>query len=344
MTARDSAAGVAASFLEFRRYRADSPRPLEAGRQLLSRRMHGPSEALDCASPALLAPTTPVFEEWLVRGEVHTERRGCLSYSTDGDWLFGTACVDDTALAGGLEAASLQAYAELFELLEGHGCPQLLRLWNYVAGINRPDGGLERYRHFNIGRQQAFLAARRSAFDGAPAACALGTEGGPLTVHFLAGRRSPRAIENPRQVSAYHYPSQYGPRSPTFSRAAVAELGPQREALFISGTASIVGHATLHHGDVRRQTEETLANIEAVLQAAASHSRAGGQHRLDRLDYTVYVRDARDLPAVRETLERSIGAQSPAAREAVYLRADICRADLLVEIEAQHIVDTKDPA
>ncbi|WP_416136133.1 Rid family hydrolase [Aquabacterium sp. A7-Y] len=186
------------------------------------------------------------------------------------------------------------------------------------------------------------MAARRSAFDGSPAACALGTEGGMLTVHFLAGRRPPRAVENPRQVSAYHYPKEYGPRSPTFSRAAVAELGPGREALFISGTASIVGHATLHHGDVRRQTEETMANIEAVLRAAAPHSRAPDAHRIDALDYTVYVRDSRDLDAVQQTFERFIGPRSAGAREAIYLRADICRADLLVEIEAQNIVTIKD--
>ncbi|AKJ30482.1 pteridine-dependent dioxygenase [Caldimonas brevitalea] len=337
----------AAHPLSFRRLRADGdtaqPGRANATNGLLSQRWHLPQEGVDQAAPALLLPARPVGEAWWVTGEVRHFQRGCLSYSTNGQWLYGTACIDDRREPGGLQAAALRAYAELFELLENSGCPHLLRLWNYVAGINQPCDGLERYRHFNVGRQQAFLAARRPAFAGAPAACALGTEGGPLTVHFLAGQVPPQAIENPRQVSAYHYPKEYGPRSPTFSRAAVAPLGGDREALFISGTASIVGHATLHLGDVRRQTIETLDNIEAVLQAAAPHTRAvdaASGHRLDRLDYTVYVRDRADLEAVRTAFEQRVGPASPAARDAVYLRADICRADLLVEIEAQSVIDT----
>ena len=49
---------------------------------------------------------------------------------------------------------------------------------------------------------------------------------------------------------------------------------------------------------------------------------------------TVYLRRAEDLPAVREVFERTVGATSNAARDAIYLLADVCRAELLVEIEA----------
>lgn len=196
---------------------------------------------------------------------------------------------------------------------------------------------MERYRHFNAGRQQAFIDARRSAFDGTPAACALGTAEGPLRVYFLAGRRAPLAIENPRQISAYRYPATYGARSPTFSRAALADIGGGRQALFISGTASIVGHTTLHLGDVRRQTEESLANMAAVREVASS--RAGGAFDASMPIYTVYVRHRSDFATVRDVFERHVGAHSTAAREAIYLQADICRAELLVEIEAHAFVN-----
>jgi chorismate lyase/3-hydroxybenzoate synthase len=157
-------------------------------------------------------------------------------------------------------------------------------------------------------------------------------------VHFLAGREAPRAVENPRQVSAYRYPSQYGPRAPTFSRGALASVGGGREALFLSGTASIVGHQTLHAGDVARQTEETLANVAAVVDAANALSTIGPHaHRVDTLDCTVYVRHPQDLTTVREVLARRLGPDAPALRNAIYLRADVCRADLLVEIEAHGI-------
>jgi hypothetical protein len=279
----------------------------------------------------------PALDRWFddAGGEPDTERHGCVRFASDGEWLYGRAEVDDAG-AGGIQAAARRAYADVFEVLARSASPHPLRLWNYFPAINADAGGTERYRQFNVGRQQAFLDAGRSAFDGAPAACALGTPAGPLRVYFLAGRRPPLAIENPRQVSAYRYPDAYGPRSPTFSRAALAELDATRTALFISGTASIVGHATLHAGDVRRQTLESLANLAAVRAVAAE--RAGLPFAADALNYTLYVREAADLPVVREVFEHAVGgAAQRAALQAVYLHADICRADLLVEIEAHGI-------
>jgi hypothetical protein len=293
---------------------------------------HAP-QALDAT---LLAPAGASFDAWFGGATVQHGRHGCVNYVTDGHWLHGWATLDDST--AGVHATSERLYGDLFALLAETPCTHLLRLWNYLADINGPaPDGTERYRHFNAGRQQAFLDAQRSAFEGSPAACALGTQGGPLTVFFLAGRQAPVPIENPRQVSAYRYPTAYGPRAPTFSRAALAEVGGGRLALFISGTASIVGHETLHLGDVRRQTEESLVNIAAVRTAAAA--RAGHDFDPGRLYYTVYIRHAADLPVVREVFERSVGADSLAAREAVYLHADICRAELLVEIEAHGFVE-----
>lgn len=285
----------------------------------------------------VLSPEGVLLDAWHGSADVSQQQHGCIRYATDGEWLHGVAEIDDSRVGGGLQAATKQLYADLFAVLAASRCRHLLRLWNYVSAINEDDAGLERYRHFNAGRQQAFIEAGRSAFDGTPAACALGTAAGPLRVLFLAGRVAPLAIENPRQVSAYRYPSDYGPRSPTFSRAALADVGGGRRALFISGTASIVGHTTLHIGDVRRQTEESLANMSAVRAVAAA--RAGADFAAPELIYTVYVRHRNDLAVVREVFEQHVGAHSTAAREALYLQADICRAELLVEIEAHGFVN-----
>ena len=280
----------------------------------------------------LLAPDAAVFDAWSGGAAAVAHEHGCVRYATDGHWLHGCATIDDARFKGGLQAASRLAYADLFAVLAASASPHLLRLWNHFTDMNVETGGIERYRQFNAGRQQAFTEAGRSAFAGAPAACALGTASGPLQVYFLAGPQPPLAIENPRQVSAYDYPARYGARSPTFSRAALVAVGGARQALFISGTASIVGHETRHLGDVRRQAEESLTNIAAVLAAAAT--RAGSPLPVQDLSCTVYLRHAADLLTVREVFERVVGAHSAAARDALYLRADICRADLLVEIEA----------
>ncbi len=144
----------------------------------------------------------------------------------------------------------------------------------------------------------------------------------------MAGKRAATALENPRQVSAYHYPADYGPRSPTFSRAMLASLADQ-EILFVSGTASIVGHRTVHAGDAVAQCREVLANIGAVVEAA-NQVRRSAAYAPDALSYRVYLRHAADLAGVADVLATHLGA----AADIVFVQADICRADLLLEIEA----------
>ena len=133
-------------------------------------------------------------------------------------------------------------------------------------------------------------------------------------------------------MPAYRYSAQFGPRSPSFSRAVLAEAGGGRVALLISGTASIVGEASCHPGDVLAQLRETLANLRAVIDAA--HQRCTARFALPELDCTVYLRDAGKLAAVRRALADELGAGSRAAAGAVCVEADICRSELLVEIEA----------
>lgn len=284
------------------------------------------------AEPSLapLAGSAPCVDAWLSPGAQRAGRSGLMQWRHNGQWLYGVLLVD--AAEGELAARVQQAYQDLFDGLRETGFVHPLRLWNYVPRINAGEHGLERYRHFNLGRQQAFLAAGQSAFEGAPAACALGPHEGPVCIRVLAGRRPAQPIENPRQVSAYRYPSTYGPRSPSFSRAALVDAGGGQVLLLISGTASIVGHATVHVGDLAGQVAETLANLQAVIDEAHRHTSA--RFALRDLACTVYVRHAGDGDAVRSQLVRALGADAPAVAGMVLLNADICRHDLLVEIEA----------
>lgn len=197
-----------------------------------------------------------------------------------------------------------------------------------MPAITAVTHGLERYRQFNAGRQLGFEASARRVTGNVPAACAIGVRTGPLSVAFLAGRTPTVALENPRQVSAYNYPPQYGPLSPTFSRASLAQLH-QQELLLLSGTASIVGHETLHTGDAEEQTQEILRNIEAVLAQANAHTRSTAAYTLQELQLRVYVRHAKDGDRIRAIVDQAIGDGQPA----LYLEADICRPDLDVEIE-----------
>ncbi|MDM0118835.1 chorismate transformation enzyme, FkbO/Hyg5 family [Variovorax arabinosiphilus] len=283
----------------------------------------------------VLSAGGPMADVWQASGEIRSGTTGVARWRTDGHWVLGAIDLDEAVEQQGVAKLAERAYADLFRALADSGCPHLLRIWNYLPQINGDGGGLERYRQFNIGRQQAFLDAGQAAFDGAPAACALGIRQGSLCIRFLAGQIAPLPVENPRQVSAYRYPETYGPRSPTFSRAALAELGGGDVALFISGTASIIGHETVHLGDVRAQTAETLRNLTAVIDTA--NARTSARFALPTLEAVVYVRHVADAPVVRQVLVDALGADAPTVRQAVYLEADICRQDLLVEIEAHAV-------
>jgi len=276
-------------------------------------------------------------DQFNVNSPVVHGQTGHIRWARAGQWLFGAIEArgwDDRhpcppeRLADETEAL----YRELLEFLPRSGMPHFLRLWNYLPHINREDGGLERYRHFNAGRQRALLGAHSAAFEGAPAACALGSVEGPLCVRFLAGTRPAVAIENPRQVSAYHYPAQYGPASPSFSRAALAEVGGGQLALLISGTASVVGHATLHVGDWRAQLEETMRNLQAVIDVARQRSTA--DFTLANSHCVIYVRDPALAAPLQAAFVQMIEPHSTAAQSAVILHGEVCRSDLLLEIEA----------
>jgi enamine deaminase RidA (YjgF/YER057c/UK114 family) len=276
----------------------------------------------------VLAPAggAQLLERWTAAGPVDAGRRGALAYRHDAELLFGAIQLPESA-TDDLEANTAAAYRQIFAALDELEYPHLWRVWNFIPHINAEAAGLERYRRFNVARQEAFAAAGRATLAAVPAASAVGCAEGDLVIYFLAGRAAPLPIENPRQLSAYDYPPEYGPRSPLFARACLAPYA-DGELLFVSGTASIVGHRTLHIGDVRAQTRESLANIDAVLAAANARAR---QRRFARGDlaYKIYVRHAADLAAIQGELE----AWLPDAA-AVYLQADICRAELLVEIEA----------
>ncbi|MGA8009093.1 MAG: hypothetical protein WCA24_06830 [Thiomonas sp.] len=298
-----------------------------------------------CVQVEPLAGEPALCEVWSAQGPLQRGQHGRLQWCGNAEVVFGVVQVKEAALSArservpALQDAARAAYAEVFNALDALGYPHLLRVWNHVPDINGVSAGMERYRLFNIGRQDAFLAHGRTvAGADVPAASALGAAAdAPLLVYCIAARRPATAIENPRQLSAYDYPQDYGPRSPTFSRASLAHFGLQR-VLFISGTASIVGHRTLHAGDVAEQTRETVRNIDAILQQAKANGAAG--MTLADLHYKVYVRHAADWPVIRAELQGAAGA----GVRVIALQADVCRMDLLVEIEATGLLTTnQDP-
>jgi chorismate lyase / 3-hydroxybenzoate synthase len=275
-------------------------------------------------------------EVWRLAGPMQSGIHGRVRYRRSAQLLFASLNIAEEEFAGSppptghsaLWGATQTAYRELFGALSALGFEHPLRIWNYLPEIHGQTAEGERYWHFNDARQEAFIDVRRAITGSVPAACALGSQrDSPLTIFCIASASAPIPLENPRQRSAWSYPPQYGPRSPTFARACI-ESGTA-QTLFISGTASIVGHESAHAGNVQAQTQETLRNVRAVLAAANAHIGAQ-RYELERLSYKVYVRHPDDLGAIDAELRAVIGPAAPV----LYLQADICRRELLVELEA----------
>jgi len=268
---------------------------------------------LECITPEGLV------EEWAVPGPGQPGREGPV-YLLEHDQLLFAAWhrTDDP-----LEANTRDAYRDLFRAIRARGFGHPIRIWNYFSRIHGDECGLERYQAFCIGRARA-LEELGIAEDSMPAATAIGTGAPGLFVYLIAAREPGLAVENPRQVSAYHYPEQYSPESPAFARATRVE-GADGPLLLLSGTASITGHESRHAGDPVAQAREILANLDALWQAAGADVPGPAWLR-------VYLRRPEDQVMVASVLAGHY--REPPVLQ--WIRGDVCRRELLVEIEGVH--------
>jgi chorismate lyase/3-hydroxybenzoate synthase len=268
-------------------------------------------------------------EVWLSSSQVSYGSMQNFAYGADGQSLLGFVRLAESD-GPTPEQLAHKAYSRFLRAARELGYPHIARVWNYLSGINRSLLGLERYQRFSLGRYQAFEEFGMRFDADLPAATAIGIPQPDcgLWVYFLARRQPGVHIENPRQVSAYRYPLQYGPKSPSFSRATLIETGGEA-LLFISGTASIRGHATVHADDLIGQLQETAVNIEALLSQPQLPWRKTLSQLNEQDHLKVYVRHAADADVIQAWLREVVHPSCPT----VMLHGDICRPDLLVEIE-----------
>jgi chorismate lyase / 3-hydroxybenzoate synthase len=265
------------------------------------------------------------LEVWSTSVLPSVERLGESTVALAGPLLFATIGLP-AAGAVVLEQSTRHAYSALLRLARRVGRPHPLRFWNVLPHINEEQEGLERYRRFCRARAEAFEECYGAEFvRELCAASAVGSAAGPLLVSMLACAEPGHHRENPRQVSAFRYPREHGPRSPSFARATLCP-GAVGGRLLLSGTASIVGHRTEHPDCVGCQLDETLRNLRALRTQGSAGDSPGD---LSFRALKVFLRHPEHLPEVQGRLESEVGAALPV----LYLQADICRRPLLIEIE-----------
>lgn len=226
------------------------------------------------------------------------------------------------------DAQTRRLYQRILGACEGKF--HLYRIWNYVPRINAAINGLEQYRAFCRARSEVFERSWGSDYKRMlSAASAVGCDDDRLSVVFAAGLKKPTHFENPEQVPAYEYPEEHGPRPPSFSRATLAQANG-RQYVFVSGTAAIKGHSTIAPGALAEQISCTLDNLRLVSQATGLGDNLGKASEWTR-HFKVYLRRAEDLLPARSQLEGTLLRPSD---RVTWLRSDICRAALNIEIEA----------
>ena len=250
---------------------------------------------------------------------------GEIQYRTTSTLIFGQLLMSSDS--GDMESLTQAIYQQISQLQHEMSFEKMIRVWNYLPWINRHDDGLERYQSFCVGRHQA-IDTSVGYESHLPAATAIGTHDDHVLVYFLAAREDGIQIENPRQVSAFAYPSKYAPKSPTFSRAVVKQWG-EKKHLYISGTASILGHETRHVNQPDEQLDECLNNIDILIAEADRETGLGIKGASDLTGIKLYLRNRDHLEDTIDHLKKRLGDKV----NLIVPHADICRDDLLLEIE-----------
>ncbi len=279
------------------------------------------------------------------QGSINLQENADLSFCFSQDSLIGSLSIS-LLPEHSLLSLSQAYYEQIIDFIQTQNKPHLLRMWNYFPDINQTDNfsgdSLERYQQFCIGRHNAFASGATKEFA-YPAASAVGscsknasaTHGAKMVIVFIAMNKAAQFLENPEQISAYQYPNHYSPKSPSFARASFCQT-EKLQQLYISGTASIVGHESKFHDNIIKQTQQTIKNLQRLIQhsneecaADKLFSMASGRTISGAPAIKVYLRKPTDftkvLPIIQEfTLN---------CKNICYLQADICRRELDIEIE-----------
>ena len=247
-------------------------------------------------------------------------------------------------------SAAEAAFEQMKAILDAEGMSfnNLVRQWNYIGNILEEKNGLQNYQIFNEVRSEYYRKYR--TVHGYPAATGIGMKLGGVTIDFYAVMTNEKVmvkpIENPNQINAYEYGQQVlkggsgkgksVKHPPKFERALFLKEN-FKSTLLISGTASIIGQDTIGIDDVEKQTRITIENINKLTE-----QRRNGQNIVNTdtewgkyILLRVYIKNQSDFSKVK-----MICAEQFPFVPAIFIESDICRDNLLVEIETEFFINS----
>lgn len=245
--------------------------------------------------------------------------------------------------------AAEAAFDQMKDILEAEGMSfdNIIRQWNYIGNILEIKNEFQNYQVFNEVRTDYYHKYR--TVHGYPSATGIGMKHGGVIIDFCAIKANEavtvKPINNPNQVNAYEYGQQVlkglpivGTKvkhPPQFERALLL-LCKVKSTLFISGTASILGQDTIGIEDIDKQTRITIENISKLAdrkrfdQLVSGEDMEWGTFILVR----VYIKKQVYFAKVK-----AICAELFPETTMVFIESDVCRDNLLVEIEAEFLIN-----
>lgn len=233
-----------------------------------------------------------------------------------------------------------EVFAKLNTLLTAYDFEvgDIVRQWNYIGNIVSYKNNKQNYQEFNDARSAYYAGGEWR--NGYPAATGIGVDGEGIIVGGIAFKRSDDKgiypIDNPLQVAAHIYSKRVlvdeGENAikstPKFERAKVIE-SVGGVCCFVSGTAAIRGEESLREADAKLQTIKTIENIEHLTSAENLVRYGCKPYELKYAQLQVFIKRAEDYAEVKEVVKKAYPCTP-----ALYSIADVCRSELLVEIEA----------
>lgn len=267
---------------------------------------------------------------WLTEHNVQQEQYKNVRLSKSKNMVFGHVLFSPIQ-ENNFKVLCEQAYIEMFECLKQTGCIHLLRTWNFFPNITKVSSENQKANNYDLFCQSRLRAMQSCKIDNKiyPAATVIGNHKDCLQIYFLASDTPGVAVENPRQISAYNYPVNIEQAQPLFSRGLLKTWGKQTH-FYVSGTASIVGYKTLHINNVNAQLNEAINNIETLVTHANDQHGTKLNAQDDLLYMKIYIKRSKDVEQINQVLAARLSSSTPR----ILLLGDMCRDELLVEIEA----------
>ena len=262
----------------------------------------------------LIESKTPVIKTRLSPQHLLIEKNGMRHL-----WSMHMCCGSHAATSSE-EIQTREIFGNLIETLKHYGSTlkeHCVRTWLYIKDVD------VFYRGMVKSRRELFI--RENLTEKTHYIASTGIEGG-CDHQFDIILMDAYSILNliPAQMS---YLNDFDYLSPTSAYQVTFERGTRidyadRSHYFISGTASIdcVGN-TLHLGDVMRQLERALLNIDVLL-------RSGSATIGDMMYLIVYLRDTADYDRVSAYLHHRFPNMP-----IVIVEGAVCRPEWLIEIE-----------